>query len=74
MSIMGFKNKNASDYIKILQLQRHESHLFFKIIFTQVSIYISLFFTSLVMCGIVIKEQIPKKLVSKIYFYLINHD
>lgn len=63
--IMGFKSKNVSDYIKILQLQRHESHIFFKIIFTQVSIYINLFFTMLVICGALIKEQIPKKLVSK---------
>lgn len=63
--MMGFKNKNVSDYIKILQLQKHDSNWFFKLIFTQVAIYVSLFFTMLVISGILIKEQIPKKLVSK---------
>ncbi|CAI6362094.1 unnamed protein product [Macrosiphum euphorbiae] len=61
--MMGFKNRNVTDYIKILQLQNHESHWFFKIVFTQISIYVSLFFTMLVICGLLIKEQIPKKLV-----------
>jgi len=63
--MMGFKNRNVTDYIKMFQLQKHESHWFFKIVFTQVSIYVSLFFTMLVICGLLIKEQIPKKLVSK---------
>ncbi|XP_022168578.1 uncharacterized protein LOC111032512 [Myzus persicae] len=61
--MMGFKNKNVTDYVKMLQLQSHESHWFFKIVFTQIAIYVSLFFTMLVICGLLIKEQIPKKLV-----------
>jgi len=74
--MMGFKSKNVSDYIKILQLQNHDSHWFFKIVFTQVSIYVSLFFTMLVICGLLIKEQIPKKLVSKkiiLELYLVSY-
>lgn len=63
--MMGFKNKNFSDYMKIIQLQNHESHWFYKMVFTQVSVYVSLFFTMLVLCGIALKEQMPKKLVSK---------
>lgn len=62
--MMGFKSKNVADYIKFLQLQSHESHWFFKIVFTQIAIYVSLFFTMLVMCGLLIKEQMPKRLVS----------
>lgn len=70
--MMGFKSKNIADYIKIIQLHNHESHWFFKLVFTQVSIYVSLFFTLLVICGLLIKEQIPKKLVSnKTWFNII---
>lgn len=75
--MMGFKNRNVTDYIKLLQLQNHDSHWFFKMIFVQVSIYVSLFFTMLVICGLMIKEQVPKKLVSKIYFnyfYVVNNE
>lgn len=69
--MMGFKNRNVSDYIKMFHLQTHESHWFFKIVFTQISIYVSLFFTMLVICGLLIKEQVPKKLVSKKKYIII---
>jgi len=75
--MMGFKSKNVMDYIKLIQLQNNDSHWFFKIIFVQVSIYVSLFFTMLVMFGLMIKDQVPKKLVSKIYFnyfYIVNNE
>jgi len=61
---MGYKQKNFSDFIKIILLQKHETHWILKMIFTQVSIYVSLFFTALIICGVLIKEQMPKKLVS----------
>lgn len=62
--MMGYKNKNVSDYIKIFQLQSHEKNWVIKMVFTQVSIYVSLFFSMLVISGSLIKEQMPKKLVS----------
>lgn len=63
ISLMGYRNKTVIDYIKFIQLESHESHWLFKAIFVQITIYVSLFFTMLVMCGILIKEQMPKKLV-----------
>ncbi|XP_025405383.1 uncharacterized protein LOC112679703 [Sipha flava] len=63
VSLMGYRNKTINDYIKLLQLQSHESHWFFKIVFIQITIYVSLFFTLMVMCGVLIKEQMPKKLI-----------
>lgn len=70
ITMMGIKNRNLEDYIRIFQLQRHETHWFQKMVFTQVSIYVSLFFTLLVICGTMIKEEIPKKLVSSKYEWL----
>lgn len=69
--MMGFRSRNVSDYIKMIQLQSHESHWFFKIVFTQVSIYVSIFFTMLILWGALIKEQIPKKLVSSKHILVI---
>lgn len=61
---MGYRNKNLNDYLKVLSLQRHEAYWFYKIIFIQVAIYVNIFFTMLVLSGMLIKERIPKKLVS----------
>lgn len=62
--MIGLKSKNIIEYIKLIQLHNNEPHIIFKLIFTQVSIYVSLFFTTLILCGVLIKDQIPRKLVS----------
>lgn len=72
IEMMGYKNKNLSDYLMLLAVQRHQAYWLFKFIFTQVTIYVNLFFTTLVLCGMLINEQIPKKLVNEQTFFLIS--
>ncbi|VVC28548.1 Hypothetical protein CINCED_3A011709 [Cinara cedri] len=61
--MVGLRSKNLIDFIKLIQVQTKESHSVFKLIFTQVSVYVSLFFTVLVLCGVLIKDQMPKTLI-----------
>lgn len=62
--LMGYRNNTFNDnMILLLTLLGDKSHGFFKVVFIQITIYVSLFFILLVMCGILIKEQMPKKLV-----------
>ncbi|XP_050433711.1 uncharacterized protein LOC126841338 [Adelges cooleyi] len=59
----GFQNHNLRDYLLMLQLQAHQPNWFNKVIVTQVTVYVCLFYSVLIVIGEMIKEPVSKKLV-----------